>query len=312
MGNDVRVAVVLPCYNEATTVGEVIDDFRSALPEANIYVFDNGSTDRSAEIAARKGCNVVKVRRRGKGHVVASIFRNVEADVYVLADSDGTYIAEDVKILLPPVLSNEADMVTGVRLRSGNENAFRPAHLWGNRLFSWLMGIVFGSRFVDILSGYRVFNSDVVRVLPIVAEGFGIEVQMTALLLYHGFDIREIELSNYHPRPAGSPSKLRTFRDGFLILLEALTILMAYKPLTFFGLVGIVLLVFGLGLGSIVITEFIKYQSVYRVPLAIVASAVALFGMGQIGLGITIHTIAYRLREVLFLMRRTGKNRDDI
>ena len=303
---------MLPCYNEAETIGGVIDAFRHALPEATIHVFDNSSTDRSAEIAAQKGCNVVRVRRRGKGHVVASIFRNVEADVYVLVDSDGTYMARDVNTLLAPVLANEADMVTGVRLRSGTDNSFRPVHMFGNKLFSWLMSVVFGTKFDDVLSGYRVFNSDVVRVLPIVAEGFGVEVQMTALLLYRGFEIREAELSDYRPRPSGSHSKLRTFRDGGVIMLEALTILMAYKPLTFFGSIGIVLTGVGLGLWSVMIGEYITYRLEFRVPLAIFASAVAFLGVFQIGLGIAVHAISYRLREVLFTMRRAGKMRGDL
>lgn len=311
MDNHVRIAVVLPCYNEAATIGGVIDDFRHVLPEASIYVFDNGSTDDSGRIATQRGCNLVRVRRRGKGHVIASIFRNVEADVYVIADSDGTYMASDVRSMLPLVLGNEADMVTGVRLRAGNEKAFRPTHLWGNKLFSWLMGVIFGSKFEDILSGYRVFNSDVVKVLPIVAEGFGIEVQMTALLLYYGFDISEIPLSNYSSRPAGSYSKLRTFRDGCLILLEAFTIVMAYKPLTFFGSVGIVLVVLGIALGSVVIGEYVRYQYVYRVPLAILSSVTVLLGMFQIGLGVAIHVIIYRLKEVLFSMQRVTKSRNN-
>ena len=150
-----------------------------------------------------------------------------------------------------------------------------------------------------------------VQVLPIVAEGFGIEVQMTALLLYYGFEIREIPLSNYSSRPAGSYSKLRTFRDGFLILLEAFTILMAYKPLTFFGSVGIVLVLLGFALGSVVIREYVRYQYVYRVPLAILSSVTVLLGMFQIGLGVAIHVIIYRLKEVLFSMQRVTKSQNN-
>jgi glycosyltransferase involved in cell wall biosynthesis len=299
-----RVAVVIPCYNEEPTIGKVIDDFRLALPNAQVYVFDNNSTDRSAQVAHERQAQVIRVRMQGKGYVVASIFQYVDADYYVMVDGDDTYPAEDVDRLMAPLLRDEADMVVGSRLKSCRDTSFRRFHVLGNRLVCGLINAIFRMDLSDVMSGYRAFNRDVISFLPIAAEGFEVETQMTALLLYYRFRIVETELTDYRPRPRGSASKLRTFQDGAKVLLEILNVLKAYKPLTFFGSSGLLMLFSALGLGFAVAQGLPQARVVTSVALSVVSSACALLAVYLIGIGVTIHTFNYRLKELYFLLWR--------
>jgi len=210
------IAVLLPCYNEATTIAKVVGDFRRALPDATVYVFDNNSRDDSAALAAAAGATVVPVPRQGKGHVVRQMFSTVKADAYVMADADGTYDATRAADMLAPILSGEADTVIGTR-ESDDKAAYPSGHKWGNKLFNLLVGTLFGQGLRDIFSGYRSFSPSFVQQFPALSAGFEIETEMSVFILEHRIRFMEIPTA-YGVRPAGSASKLNTFRDGFRIL----------------------------------------------------------------------------------------------
>ena len=231
--------MLLPCYNEEATIGTVIDDVRSACPNAEIVVFDNNSTDRSAAIAAEKGVRLVRVSRQGKGNVVRAMLKKVEADVYVMLDADATYPAARMSELIKPVLDGTSDMVVGARLGSPEAGAFRRFHHTGNVVLCRLISLIWGARLTDVLSGYRVFTAEVARILPVVSSGFEVETEMTVQALFYNMTISEIDIE-YRARPEGSVSKLRSYRDGFAIALQVFHLLRAYKPLTFFGGLGLI------------------------------------------------------------------------
>ncbi|MBI9043827.1 MAG: glycosyltransferase, partial [Anaerolineaceae bacterium] len=269
--NNLDIAVIIPCYNEETTIGKVVSDFKTELPEARIYVFDNNSSDQSAKIASQAGAIVVKEKRQGKGFVIASMFRKIEADFYIMVDGDDTYPADRVHDLLKPLIQEEADMVVGNRLSKFTDDAFRPLHVFGNHIICSLINLVFSSRLKDPLSGFRAFNRDLVKHIPVVASGFDVETEMTLQILYRHYVIHEIEIP-YRERPRGSLSKLNTFSDGFVILRKIFSILRAYKPLTFFGGIGLMLSFAGFILGIGPIFEIIVENVVYSVPNAIFAA----------------------------------------
>lgn len=240
MTEQASIAVVLPCYNEAATIGQVVADFRRALPGARILVADNNSTDDTAESARRSGAEVFRVLKQGKGHAVRAIFQRVDADIYVLADGDGTYDASASQAMVEMVRRGEADMLVGRRVARQASAVYRPMHVLGNRLVSWLIRALFRADLKDILSGYRVFSREVVRCTPLVSRGFEIETELTIQTLGQALHIIEIE-TVYSARPPGSVSKLHTLRDGARVLWTIFTLFVAYKPLTFFGTIGLLL-----------------------------------------------------------------------
>ena len=298
-----NMAVVIPCYNEELTIGKVIDDFRTYLPKADIYVINNRSTDKTAEIAGKKGAIVINEKRQGKGFTIISMFELIKADYYVLVDGDDTYPAESVYELLKPIVNEEADMVVGTRLQEYKEKSFRPLHIMGNKIVIFLINKIFSSNLRDIMSGYRAFNNKIVSHLPIVAGGFDIETEMTLQCLYYNYVIEEVGIP-YRPRPEGSYSKLHTIQDGFLVLLKILNLFKAYKPLTFFGLIGIAAFLLSLIFGSFPIYEYFKYKFIKRVPLAILATGLSLVGMVCFAIGIILHTINFRLKELHSIFKR--------
>lgn len=233
-GSKKSIAVLLPCYNEERNIGKVIKDARKHLAEANIYVFDNRSTDRSAEIAKELGISVVPVLRRGKGFVVRAMLERTTEDVLVILDVDDTYDLAQVRKLTAPVIAGKCDMAVGARLENYEEEAFRAFHVFGNNLVTWLVNRLFGSNVRDVMSGYRAFTQEVARKVPLRSRGFDIEVEWTIQLITHGYRLKDINIP-YRPRTEGSSSKLHTFRDGFRVLWAVFTLFQEMKPLTVFA-----------------------------------------------------------------------------
>lgn len=290
------IAILIPCYNEEKTVAAVVRDFRRQLPQATIFVFDNASTDHTAELAQEAGAVVFREPRRGKGFVVQTMFRRVKADVFVMVDGDGTYSAETVHELIAPVVRGEADMVVGSRLHRDTKSEFKQLNRWGNRLVLAILNSIFRVRLTDILSGYRAFNGRFVKSLAIFGGGFEIETELTIKAIARGFRIVEVP-TPLAPRPAGSHSKIRLFRDGFLIVNTILALFRDYKPLTFFGLAGLLLLLLGTIPGAAIVFEVIQRQTTQRPLLAVASIAVALCGLILIAVGLVLHSIARRAQE---------------
>jgi glycosyltransferase involved in cell wall biosynthesis len=299
MANEPTIAVLLPCYNEEATIGRVVDDFRRELPEATIYVFDNNSSDATARVAADHGAAVIHEPRQGKGYVIERMFAEVIADIYVMTDGDDTYPADSVHELIEPVRKGRADMAVGARLSEYEDTSFRPLHVAGNGLVRGLINRIFRTNLTDILSGYRVFNRRVVERIPIVSSGFEVETELTVHMLYYKLTITEVQVP-YRGRPAGSQSKLRTFRDGFRVLWKLFNLARAFKPLTFFGLLGIVLFVLGLAAGLPPIIGYVEsgYREVRRFPLAILATGLMILSAGSVFLGIILHSMNWRFKEL--------------
>jgi len=219
-----KTIVFLPCYNEEQTLAKVIDDFRKYLPEAEIVVYDNNSTDRSTAIAREKNATLYTEKRKGKGNVVKSAFNNLEADIFIMSDADDTYPAEEIKKLIQPVLDGEADMVVGTRLEQAGDKELRRLHQFGNRFIMFILNFVFRAKFKDILSGYRIMTKDFVKNIPLLSEGFEIETELTIQALERGYRVKEIPVA-YRERPEGSESKIETFKDGFKIVFTIMSIL---------------------------------------------------------------------------------------
>jgi glycosyltransferase involved in cell wall biosynthesis len=291
-----RVAVLIPCYNEELTIASVIEEFRRELPDADLYVFDNNSTDRTAEIAEHAGATVMTERRQGKGYVVQSMFQRVDADVYIMVDGDGTYPAASVGALLAPMLAGEADMVVGTRLHTTSQSQFRALNRWGNGMFLTVLNSIFNVRLTDILSGYRVFSRDFVRNVPLFGGGFEIETELTIKALERGYRIVEVPV-DLGVRPEGSHSKIRVMRDGIIILNTILALFRDYKPLTFFGALGLVFIGLGLVPGLVVVVEFLRTGYILRIPSAVLAVGLVLTGMLLIMVGLILHTIVRRFQE---------------
>jgi glycosyltransferase involved in cell wall biosynthesis len=300
-----RVAILIPCYNEETTIGKVIDDFQRELPSAAIYVFDNCSTDATIKIAQEHGAIVLKECRQGKGFVVESMFDRIDADFYVLVDGDDTYPAEYIHKLLEPVTLGAADMVVGGRLLKYTERSFRPLHVFGNKLVCILVNWIGRAQLADIMSGYRVFNRQVVRRIPVVSSGFEVETELTLQMLYYKLKIIEINVP-YRERPAGSESKLRTFQDGFRVLWKIFTLLRSFKPLTFFGAIGLLLFCLGMLAGALPIHDYFTDPNHYvrHVPLAILAAGLMVLSSGCVFLGILLHALNWRFRELHNVLTR--------
>ena len=296
-----RVAVLIPCYNEELTVAAVVAQFRAELPEAAVYVFDNNSTDRTAEEARRAGAVVREELRQGKGFVVQSMFREVDADFYVMVDGDGTYPPEAVHALLAPVFEGRADMTVGSRLHADSQSEFRHVNRWGNRLVLYVLNSIFRVRLTDILSGYRAFNRRFVKSLPLFGGGFEIETELTIKAVERGYRITEVPVGLTH-RPEGSHSKIRVVRDGVLILNTILALFRDYKPLTFFGVAGLTLLVLALAPGAFVLAEYLSTGHVTRLPAAVLAVGLVLCGLLSVTAGLVLHSIARRAQEFEYQM----------
>jgi glycosyltransferase involved in cell wall biosynthesis len=291
-----KIAILIPCHNEDQTVGPVVNAFRAELPDARIYVFDNNSTDQTVETARASGAIVMYEPRQGKGFVVQSMFRRVDADLYVMVDGDATYPAEAVHQLIAPVLAGEADMVVGSRLHPGLQSEFRQLNRWGNRLVLTLLNSIFKVKLTDILSGYRAFNRKFVKTIPVFGGGFEIETELTIKAVARGFRIVEIP-TVLKARPDGSHSKIKFFRDGFIILNTILALFRDYKPLTFFGIAGLVLFLIGLVPGLAAAFESIRQGAIARPMLAVLALGLFMCGLLSLAVGLLLHSIARRSQE---------------
>lgn len=298
-----RVAVLLPCYNEALTIGKVVEDFRAALPHAHIYVYDNNSTDGTAQVAADAGATVVPSRRQGKGFVVQHMFATIDADLYIMADGDDTYPASEAPRLLAVREEHDADMVVGVRLRDHASGAFRPFHMMGNLLVAGLITWLFGSRVTDVLSGYRVFSRRFVRTAPLSEGGFGTETEMTLQALSKGFSLTEAPV-RYGARPEGSHSKLNTYRDGYVVLKALFLLFKDYKPLVFFTAGAAALAVACLAAGTLPVWDYISTGFVSHVPLAVLAATLGLLSAMSFFVGLLLDTLSTYHRERFLLTSR--------
>lgn len=290
------IAVLIPCYNEEVTIADVVLQFRAQLPQADIYVFDNNSCDRTAERACEAGAIVLSEKRQGKGYVVRSMFHQVKADLYIMVDGDGTYPAASVHNLIAPILSYEADMVVGSRLHAQSKSQFKSLNRLGNSLLLWVVNSIFKVKLTDLLSGYRVFNRKFVRSIPLSGGGFEIEAELTIKGLERGYKIVEVPV-DLSQRPEGSYSKIRLIRDGLIILNTILALFRDYKPLTFFGSVGLLFIISGFIPGLVVVLEFINTGLVLRLPSAILAVGLLLSGMLSTMVGLILHTIVRRFQE---------------
>lgn len=291
-----KVAILIPCYNEELTIGQVVRDFRAILSEADIYVFDNNSKDKTVEKAKEAGAIIGYESRQGKGFVLQRMFNEIHADIYVLVDGDDTYPADQIGNLIKPILEKRADMVVGSRLMVESESEFKKLNRLGNKIFLWLINYFFNVRLTDILSGYRAFNRSFVKTLPLFGGGFETETELTIKALARRYQVVEVPI-NLGSRPEGSNSKISIVRDGILILQTIFSLFRDYKPLTFFGCVGLVLMLLGLFLGTMVIYEFIQTGLVPRLPSAVLAVGLELSGMLLLTVGLILHTIVRRSQE---------------
>jgi len=300
-----KIAILIPCHNEELTIGKVVDDFRCQLPSAVIYVFDNCSTDASASVAREHGAAVIKEPRQGKGFVVESMLARVDADFYVMVDGDDTYPADCVDKLLEPVLSGDADMAVGARFSGYTDKSFRPLHIFGNNLVRILVNWVSKSQLTDIMSGYRAFNHRVVGCIPVVSSGFEGETEMTIQALYYRMKIVEVPIT-YKPRPAGSESKLSTFRDGLRVLWKIFSLFRAFKPLTFFGGLGLLFFALGILAGVAPIRDYLTEPDhyVHHIPLAILAASFVILSGGCVFLGVLLHALNWRFIELHNVLTR--------
>jgi glycosyltransferase involved in cell wall biosynthesis len=294
-----RIAVLVPCYNEEISIAKVVGDFRAALPTATVYVYDNNSSDRTAEVAATAGAVVRREPRQGKGRVVRRMFTDVDADLYVLVDGDATYDAPSAPKMIQRLLRERLDMVVAVRVDS-EVAAYRPGHRLGNRLLTGSVAHIFGNSFTDMLSGYRVFARRFVKSFPVLSGGFEIETELTIHALELELPVGE-ERTPYYSRQKGSASKLSTWTDGFRILRTILKIYRAERPLALFTALGLSLCIVSVGLVIPIIITFMREGLVPRVPTAVLSTGLMLLGFLSIASGLILDTVTRGRRELKLL-----------
>jgi len=298
-----KVAVLIPCYNEEATIDKVVSDFKEGLPEADIFVFDNNSTDKTAEIAKRTGATVIHSYRQGKGNVVRHMFDDVEADIYLMVDGDDTYPAAAANLLIEQLQKGDEAMVVGCRMEAFEKRSFRRFHQFGNRLVAKLISLLFKIKVTDVLSGYRAFSREFAKTVPLMSEGFEIETEMTLQAAAKKFKIKEVPIK-YTKRPKGSHSKLNTYSDGFLIIKSIIMIFKDYKPLVFFTACSAVLTIACLFFGFAPIRDFYTTGKVAHFPRAILAAAVGILATLSFAIGLILDTISKYHNENFVLWRR--------
>ena len=293
-----KIAVLIPCYNEELTIEKVIKDFRRELPDSDIYVYNNNSKDKTEEIARKNGAIVVNEYKQGKGNVVRSQFRDIEADIYVMVDGDDTYPAEFVHKLIEPIRNGQADMTIGDRLSNGTyqkENK-RPFHEFGNNLVKKAINILFDTDLRDIMTGYRVFNKRFVKNMPVLSPKFEIETEMSLYALDKKYIIKEIPI-DYRDRPEGSSSKLNTVSDGIKVVKTIARMFKDYRPFKFFGIIAIIFFILGLLVGLPVLIEFFKTAYITKIPSAILATGFMSLAAISLQCAIILDTITRQHRE---------------
>ena len=287
-----KIAILIPCYNEEITVAKVITDFKKELPDALIYVYNNNSTDNTLQIAYENGAIVKNEYRQGKGNVVRSMFRDIDADVYVLVDGDDTYPANMVHQLIKPILMETADMVVGDRISNGTykKQNKRLFHDFGNGMVKYTINRLFKTNLKDVMSGYRAFSRTFVKNIPILSKGFEVETEMTLHALDKRFIIKEIPIE-YKDRPNKSKSKLNTFTDGYKVIKTIIKMLKDYKPLKFFLSIAIIFFVLGLIIGIPVIYEYILTRYITKVPSAVLSTGLMIFSVIIAQCGVILDTV---------------------
>lgn len=290
------IAILIPCYNEEMAIPKVVADFRRVLPEAQIYVYDNNSRDRTAQVARAAGAIVRTESLQGKGNVVRRMFADIEADLYVLVDGDDTYDAASAPIMIKTLLKGPLDMVNGARITE-IEKAYRPGHRFGNWLLTSMVAWIFGNRFHDMLSGYRVMSRRYVKSFPALAAGFETETELTVHALELRMPIAEIE-TPYKDRPAGSASKLSTFRDGFRILWTIIVLVKEERPMQFFTLLAGIFAIVSIILIVPIVYEFLETGLVPRLPTAVLSMGLMILAFLGISCGLILDTVTRGRREM--------------
>ena len=294
-----RLAVLVPCYNEAATIAGVVSAFRSALPEATVYVYDNNSTDKTIELARAAGAVVRRETHQGKGYVVRRMFADIDADVYLLVDGDATYDAPSARAMVTTLVEEQLDMVVAARV-DREEAAYRLGHRSGNKLLSGVVTHIFGRSFTDMLSGYRAFSRRFVKSFPVLSGGFEIETELTIHALELELPVAEVR-TPYFARPKGSTSKLNTWRDGLRILLTILKIYRSERPLPLFTSVGLALAAISIGLAIPIIITYVETGLVPRFPTAILSTGLVLAALLSIACGLVLDTVTRGRREIKLL-----------
>ena len=294
-----RIAVLVPCYNEEAAIGKVVADFRAALPEARIYVYDNNSTDRTVEAATKAGATVRREQHQGKGRVVRRMFTDIDADIYVLVDGDATYDAPSAPKMIEQLVADRLDMVCAVRVDL-EEAAYRLGHRAGNRMLTGFVAHVFGQSFTDMLSGYRVFTRRFVKSFPALSGGFEIETELTVHALELAMPVAEVE-TPYYARPEGSFSKLNTWGDGLRILRTILKLYRSEKPLRFFTAIGAFLALVSIGLAIPVLVVYLETGLVPRLPTAVLSTGLMIVAVLSVSSGLVLDTVTRGRREMKLL-----------
>ena len=294
-----RIAVLVPCYNEEAAVATVVGGFRKALPSAQIYVFDNNSKDRTAAVAREAGAEVRAERRQGKGHVVRRMFADIDADIYVLVDGDATYDAPSAPRMIELLVNEHLDMVVGLRVDQ-EQAAYRTGHRTGNWMLTSFLSSMFGQAFKDILSGYRVFSRRFVKSFPVLSDGFEIETELTVHALELAMPVAEIE-TPYYARPEGSFSKLNTWGDGFRILRTIIKLYRSEKPLRFFTGIGVFLALVSIGLAIPIIITYLEEGLVPRLPTAVLSTGLMIVAVLSVSSGLVLDTVTRGRREMKLL-----------
>ena len=306
-----KIAVLIPCYNEALTIEKVVKDYKEALPEATVYVYDNNSTDGTDKIASKAGAIIKYEYRQGKGNVIRTMFKDIEAECYLMIDGDDTYPAKSAREMCNLILEKKADMVIGDRLSSTyfKENK-RPFHNFGNRLVRGLINFLFKSNVRDIMTGYRAFSYEFVKTFPILSKGFEIETEMTIHALDKNFLLKEIPV-DYKDRPEGSVSKLNTYKDGFRVLKTIERLFREYKPFLFFSILSILFLLLSVLFGIPVFVEYFKTGLVPRFPTFIFSGFLLLISLLLFVCGVILDVVVKKHRqlfELILIGTKNGKN----
>ena len=311
MKKNKKIAVLIPCYNESKTIKKVVEDYKKALPEADIYVYDNNSSDHTDEIARKAGAIVKYEYRQGKGNVIRSMFKDIDADCYLMIDGDDTYPAENAREMCDLILEKKADMVIGDRLSSTyfTENK-RPFHNFGNRLVRGLINFLFESDVRDIMTGYRAFSYEFVKTFPVLSKGFEIETEMTIHALDKNFLLKEVKVG-YRDRPAGSVSKLNTYRDGFRVLKTIGRLFKEYKPTIFFSIISLLFLIISFAFGIPVFAEYFKTGLVPRYPTLIFSGFMLMIAIILFACGLILEVVVKKHRQLFELMLINTKKNEE-
>lgn len=294
-----HVAILIPCFNEEIAIATVVSDFRKTLPDADIYVYDNNSTDRTRDIAQQAGAIVRSERRQGKGHVVRRMFGDIDADIYVLVDGDATYDATSAPHMIDTILKDRLDMVVGRRIEQ-HDAAYRLGHRTGNSLLTGFLSMTFGQEFKDVLSGYRAFSRRFVKSFPVLSDGFEIETELSIHALQLTLPVAEVE-TPYFARPQGSISKLSTWKDGFRILGTILKLYRTEKPLRFFGTIGLFLASISIGFAVPITVTYLETGLVPRLPTAVLSTGLMIVGILSFSSGLVLDTVTRGRREMKLL-----------